>query len=73
MKLFIAFLCAAIGFTTQWREQCLPAPPSAESIAWKPHRSWFHNMKNLWTETIRADAEYWGKLLAFVIVVAALI
>lgn len=69
MKLVLAFFCAALGFTVQWREQWLPAKPLPESVAWQSKRSWFHNMKNLWTETIRADCEWWGKCLAFVICV----
>lgn len=67
MRLILAFLCAALGFTVQWREQWRPARPSASAIAWRSRRSWFHNMKNLWTETIRADCEWWGKALAFII------
>lgn len=73
MTLFIAMLCSAISFTVQWREQWLPEPPEPERIAWEHNRSWFHNMKNLTTETIRADAEFWSKALLFVIVVQFLV
>lgn len=68
MKLALSFLCASVAFTVQWREQWVPAKPSAYRIAWECDRSWFHNMKNLWTETVRADCEYWGKALSFAVV-----
>jgi len=73
MKLIVAFLCAALGFTVQWREQWGPAKPKPERIAWEHDRSWFHNLKNLWTETLRADCEWWGKFLAFVIIVQGIL
>ena len=66
MRLFLAMLCAAAGFTVQWREQWGPRLP--DPVVWLPQRSWFHNYKNLWTKTLRADCEWWGKFLAFVIV-----
>jgi transposase len=72
VRLAVAFFCAALGFTVQWREQWLPASPAPERIAWEHDRSWFHNMKNLWTENIRADCEWWGKFFAFTTVVLAI-
>ena len=68
MRLAVSFFCAAAAFAVQWREQWVPAKPSADRIAWEHDRSWFHNMKNLWTETVRADCEYWGKALSFAVV-----
>ena len=68
MKLLFAFLCSAIGFTVQWREQWLPKPPTAEALAPETPGSWFHGMKNVTTEWFRADPEWWSKFCAFVIV-----
>lgn len=69
----VAFLCSAIGFLTQWREQWFSASPPPEKVLWDPKGSWFHNMKNQSTEWVRGDAEYWSKLFCFVIVVLAVL
>lgn len=69
LKLFAAFLCCAVSGTVQWREQLVPRRPPPERVVWDPTRSWFHNMKNEWSESLRANCEYWGKHLALVIVV----
>jgi hypothetical protein len=73
------FVCSAIGFTVQWREQWLPAAPTNEKL-WKgippapaevvPLLKWtFHFLKNFTTETYRADCEWWSKFTAFTILV----
>ena len=49
------------------RKRWLPIPPSPERIVWEPDRSWYHNMKNEWVEAVRADAQWYGKFLMFVI------
>ncbi|MFT3671292.1 hypothetical protein [Aestuariivirga sp.] len=67
-KLFIAFLCCAVSGLVQWREQAVPKVPPEDRTAWDPTKSWFHNMKNEWTESIRFNAEYWGKHLALIAV-----
>lgn len=81
MILLPAFLASAIGFTVQWKEQWLPAPPTAERL-WKGIApapgldrpiellKWaFHFLKNVTTETYRADCEWWSKFTAFTICV----
>jgi hypothetical protein len=69
MRMFLAFLCSAIGFTVQWREQWLPARPSPESLIPEYPGSWFHAMKNITTEWVRADPEWFGKAFSFAILV----
>lgn len=71
MNQLIAFLCAAVAFPAMiaTKKERWPAPPPPEKIAWQHDGTWFHNLKNLWTETIRADCEWWGKFLAFAICV----
>ena len=68
MKLAVAFLISALSFPGQFNGEFPPKPPAPEKIAWEDG-SWFHNMKNLTTETVRADAEFWSKALLFVILV----
>jgi len=60
-----AMLCSAVGFTVQWREQWLPVPPSPESLVPETPGSWFHGMKNITTEWVRADPEWWSKFFCF--------
>lgn len=70
MGLLVGFFCSAVGFTVQWREQWLPHPPS-EILPEQPG-SWFHAAKNVTTEWVRADAEWWSKFFCFVILVETL-
>lgn len=74
MKLILAFLCAASAFPAMiaTAKERWPAKPAPERIAWEPDETWYHNMKNEWSEALRADCEWWGKFLAFVIVVLAM-
>lgn len=71
MKMIVAFLCAATAFPAMLFERALPRPPVVppERIAWQADRSWYHNMKNYWTEHVRAgahaDSQWWGKCIAF--------
>jgi hypothetical protein len=69
MKLALAFLCAATAFPAMLFERLAPIGPEPHLIAGEPDRTFYHNSKNIWTETLRADEQWWGKLLAFVICV----
>ncbi len=72
--LVIAWLCAAvswpvIGFKdTEKRDGWLPAPPDQAKLDAETG-SWFHLKKDLWVNSVRADAEWWGKFLAMVILI----
>lgn len=73
MKHLIAFLCAATALPELWlRRRVRPLPPPPEAIAWQEGRSWYHNMKNLAAETVRADASYFAKLGSFLVLVLLL-
>jgi hypothetical protein len=81
--LALAFPSSAASALLQWREQWLPntarmppdtfpqirenwanfqAKPSLETLSEIPH-----SLNNLTTELVRADSEYWSKMLLFVI------
>ena len=66
-SLGFAFICAATAFPAMLFERFKPLAPDPMKIAFDPGRSWYHNYKNLWTETLRADCQWHGKFLAFVI------
>jgi hypothetical protein len=66
MKLIIAFILSALSFPGQIKE-FPPHQPAPERIEWEVDRSWTHNFKNLTTETVRADTEFWSKAFLFVI------
>jgi hypothetical protein len=67
MKIFVAFLISALSFPGQFFGEFPPKAPDPERIEWEADRSWFHNTKNLATETVRADCEFWQKCFGFVI------
>ena len=48
-------------------ERLKPLAPDPRRVAFEPERSFYHNYKNLTTETLRADCQWWGQFLAFVI------
>ena len=73
MKLAFAFLCAATAFPAMLFERFKPLAPDPMKIAFDPGRSFYHNYKNLWTETLRADYQWWGKFLAFAVVTLAVL
>lgn len=60
--------CSAVGFLKMWKLRWLPHTPAPERVAWQYDGGWFHNLKNLTTEAVRADPQWWGKFLSFVIV-----
>jgi len=53
-------------------ERLKPLAPPAHKIAWDATETWYHNYKNLTTETLRADCQWWSKFLAFALVIAGL-
>jgi hypothetical protein len=66
LSLPAAMFCSAVGFTVQWREQWLPARPDPAALVPEHSGSWFHYLKNITTEWVRADAEWWSKFLCFI-------
>lgn len=68
MKLLTAMVCAAVAWPVMPFERLVPYAPDPEKLA-RETGTWFHLKKDLWTETVRADCQWWGKLLAFVIIV----
>lgn len=72
VRLIFAFLCSATAFPAMLFERVLPNKPDPMKIAFDPGRSWYHNFKNVTSETLRADCQWWSKCLAFVIVLLAI-
>lgn len=64
-----ALLASALSFTVQWREQWLPARPNPAAFVPEHPGSWFHYLKNISTEWVRADPEWWSKFLSFIALV----
>lgn len=62
----LAFLSSAVSFPAMLFERALPRPPDPDKIKWE-EGSLYHNLKNQTTEYVRADAQYWSKLLWFII------
>lgn len=61
------------AFPAMLFERTLPLLPVAERFTKDMEgRSWYHFLKNVWTELIRADAQWWGKFLAFLILTYSL-
>ena len=73
-NLIIGCVCCAISFPRigfkpqrlalglRW----LPIPPNQAELDAETG-SWFHLKKDLWVNSVRADSEWWGKFLSFVI------
>jgi hypothetical protein len=68
-----AWLASALGFTVQWREQWLPARPDPAALVPEHPGSWFHFLKNVTTECVRADPEWWSKFFCFLTVLEFLL
>jgi hypothetical protein len=68
----VAFLCSASAFPLMLFERVKPYAPDPMRIAFDPGRSAYHNYKNVSTEYVRADSQWWSKFLAFVIVALAI-
>ena len=62
-----AFVCSALAFPAVVAARAIAGVPAAERLAWELDGTWFDNLKNIWTELIRADPQWWGKCLAFII------
>ncbi len=73
MRLIVSLLCAASAFPVMLFERFKPLAPDPMKIAFDPGRSAYHNYKNLWTKTLRADCQWWGKFLAFAVVTLAVL
>lgn len=71
MRLALAFLCAAAAFLVMPFERALPLSPAPDRVAYDRSRTLFHHYKNIWTESLRADCQWWGKFLAFAVVILA--
>jgi hypothetical protein len=69
--LFTIFWIPASAFPSMILfERLRPIRPTAEKLAQGigPDSSWYHIAKNFYTEMLRADAQWWGKCLSFLIV-----
>ena len=54
-------------------ERILPRLPEMEKFTFEMEgRSWYHFGKNIYTELIRADPQWWGKFLFFIILAFSL-
>lgn len=73
MRLIFAFLCSATAFPAMLFERLLPNKPDPMKVAFDPGRSWYHHYKNISSETVRADCQYFSKFFAFVIVALAVL
>lgn len=65
----LAMLCSAVSFPAMLFERALPRMPPVERLKWDDDESWFHNLKNISTEFMRADPQWWSKFLCFCILV----
>lgn len=66
-QLVLGGIFAGLSFPLILFERLFPYKPSEEALKWDDSRWWTHNVLNTWTEYIRADSQYWGKLLSFLI------
>lgn len=72
-----ALLASATAFPAMLFERALPIWPTAEKLAEGMEPSdWYkrpyHFLKNITSECVRADAQYWAKLFCFVVLIQAL-
>lgn len=71
--LLVASACCAIafpviGFKPERQRSWLPKPADPAKLAaerLKPGANWFHLQKDLFVNSVRADAEWWGKFGSF--------
>lgn len=68
----LAMLCSAISFPAMLFERAVPRLPPVERLKWDDDESWFHNLKNITTEFMRADPQWWSKCLCFCVLVLIL-
>jgi hypothetical protein len=79
LLIVIAFFSAAIAFENmhdkrgEWGPHVMGEAKVIDAYqrieVCDAHDSCYHDLKNLWTELVRADAQWFGKFLAFVIMV----
>lgn len=67
--LLLAMVIHGLSFPGQFKTEYPPRPPDPSKIEWDSTRSYWHNMKNQVSETVRADVEFWSKLFLFLILV----
>lgn len=80
LHLVIAVVCCAISFPVigfkdnpdRKEHGWLPIPPDQAKLDAETG-TWFHLKKDLLVNSVRKDAEWWGKFLSFVIVVLAIL
>ena len=73
MKNFLlAALCSGTAFPAMLFERFKPIAPDPSKLEWEDDRTWYHNMKNITTESIRADSQWYSKFLCFVILMQAI-
>ncbi len=65
----VALICSGIAFPAMLFERVLPLAPPVEKLKWGDDRSAFHNLKNITTEFLRADAQWWSKFMSFCVLV----
>ena len=72
----IALLASAVSFPAMLFERAFPRWPSSEAlIRGMPRLTWrtaYHHLKNITTECVRADAQWWSKFFCFALLVAVL-
>lgn len=66
----VAALCSAVAFPAMLFERVFPLAPSLERLKWEDDRSYFHNLKNITTEFLRADPQWWSKFLSFALCIS---
>lgn len=73
MTLIAGFLLAALSFPLMPMKRWLPRKPIPDLVERDPSEAWTHHAINVWVESVRADPQWWGKCLAFLLVVAAIL
>lgn len=68
----LAMLCSAISFPAMLFERAVPRMPPVERLKWEDDESWFHNLKNITTEFVRADPQWWSKFLCALVLVGVI-
>lgn len=64
-----AIIASGLSFPKMFRND-KPDWPEPEAYAWQEGRTLYHGLKNITTEVVRGDPQYWSKGLSFCILVA---
>lgn len=67
LYLFLGFFLGGVSFLGQWFDQLWFKEPPEDRVVWENDRSWFHNVINYASETVRANVEFSMKFLTFTI------